>query len=318
MAVGKPIRLSRVIVNKSATKQPIADQSIIPITVLPDQIEEPTIQVKVTQLERDPNRVTILMSNYNCQDFIESAIESVINQTHQNWELLIIDDNSTDSSLSIICEIAKGEPRIRVFRNLENAGTYWSKNAALKHSTGAFITCLDSDDTDSLTKLEKQLRMFRLKPLIKCVRCKYERCALDQTDNRITVGYASAMFKAEVFDEIGYYDTTRFGADSEFFDRINRAYGKSAIQILDEVLQTGPVREDSLTSQVPYKHEARTQYINNFKQWHASTDKPYIGFPLDERPFLIHERMVVPALPLTNQVEVTSFSYPTCMSVIFP
>jgi glycosyltransferase involved in cell wall biosynthesis len=311
MAINKPVKLSRIVVSKPAITKQSVDQPLIPTTALPDQIELPAVQVKVptiinvTQLDRDPNRVTILMTCYNCEDYIGRAIESVINQTYKNWELLIIDDMSIDSSLSIICEFAKKDSRIRVFRNLENAGTYWSKNAVLKHSTGAFITCLDSDDIDSLVKLEKQVRMFRLKPLVKCVRCKYERLALDASENRITVGYASAMFRAEVFDKIGYYDTTRFGADSEFFDRINRVYGKRATQILDDILQTGPVREDSLTSQVPYRHEARTQYIDNFKQWHASTDQPYIGFPLDERPFPIHERMIVPNFPLTNQIKVT-------------
>ena len=99
--------------------------------------------------------VSIIMPNYNCAKYLPDTINSVLNQTYQNWELIFVDDCSTDNSLEII----KGynDPRIRVFQNEKNSGAAISRNYALREAKGRWMAFLDSDDLWEHEKLEKQL-----------------------------------------------------------------------------------------------------------------------------------------------------------------
>ena len=86
------------------------------------------------------------MPNYNCEKFIEETISSVLAQTYENWELLIVDDCSTDSSVEIIKNYCKNDDRIKLFINERNSGAASSRNWALREATGKWIAFLDSDD----------------------------------------------------------------------------------------------------------------------------------------------------------------------------
>lgn len=102
-------------------------------------------------------KVSIIMPNYNCEKFLEETINSVINQTYQNWELLIVDDCSTDKSVEIIKGYCNKDDRIKLFINEKNSGAAASRNWALREATGKWIAFLDSDDLWLSEKLEKQL-----------------------------------------------------------------------------------------------------------------------------------------------------------------
>ena len=67
-------------------------------------------------------KVSIIMPNYNCERFIEETVNSVINQTYQNWELLIVDDCSTDNSVEIIKKCCNSDARIKLFINEKTVG----------------------------------------------------------------------------------------------------------------------------------------------------------------------------------------------------
>lgn len=102
-------------------------------------------------------KVSIIMPNYNCEKFIEETINSVLSQTYNNWELLIVDDCSTDKSVEIIKKFCEQDERIKLFINEKNSGAAASRNWALREASGKWIAFLDSDDLWLPEKLEKQL-----------------------------------------------------------------------------------------------------------------------------------------------------------------
>ena len=105
--------------------------------------------------------VSIVMPAYNSEPFIEESIRSVQSQTYGDWELLIVDDCSTDKTISIANEIACGDSRIHVFQNKQNSGAAYSRNRALREAKGDWIAFLDSDDLWDKEKLAKQLSFMR-------------------------------------------------------------------------------------------------------------------------------------------------------------
>lgn len=102
--------------------------------------------------------VSIIMPSYNSEKFIKDSIESVLNQTYPFWELIIVDDCSSDKTVGIIRSFNDG--RIRLFINEHNSGAALSRNKALREAKGKWIAFLDSDDIWLPTKLEEQLKFM--------------------------------------------------------------------------------------------------------------------------------------------------------------
>lgn len=107
------------------------------------------------------NLVSIITPNYNCKRFIAQTIESVLSQIYTNWEMLIVDDYSTDGSYEIALEYAAKDSRIKVIRNEKNSGAAISRNKAIELAQGEFVAFLDSDDLWLPDKLEKQIAFMR-------------------------------------------------------------------------------------------------------------------------------------------------------------
>lgn len=103
--------------------------------------------------------VSIIVPVYNVEKYIVETCESVLNQTYQNWELLLVEDGSRDHSAEIIEKFIaqKNENRIRLIRQPANAGAAEARNRGLEEAGGRFITYLDADDIWMPDKLERQL-----------------------------------------------------------------------------------------------------------------------------------------------------------------
>jgi teichuronic acid biosynthesis glycosyltransferase TuaG len=108
------------------------------------------------------NLVTIITPSYNSSQYISDTILSVIRQTYKNWEMIIVDDSSTDNSVQVVEKIISNETKISMIRLTKNVGSAQSRNTALEVSNGRFIAFLDSDDIWHPDKLEKQVE-FMLK-----------------------------------------------------------------------------------------------------------------------------------------------------------
>ena len=105
--------------------------------------------------------VSVILSTYNREKYIKRAIESALNQTYKNIELIIINDGSTDRTAEIISEFSKKDPRITILTNETNLGLAKSLNKGISQSRGKYIARLDDDDYWSEPrKLEKQVRFF--------------------------------------------------------------------------------------------------------------------------------------------------------------
>jgi teichuronic acid biosynthesis glycosyltransferase TuaG len=109
--------------------------------------------------------VSVIMPAHNNAPYIGLAIESVLNQSHKNWELLIVDDASSDGTLEAAEAHQAEDSRIKVFVMAENQGAAFCRNFATKKSKGDYIAFLDADDLWFPEKLERQLSFMKARDL---------------------------------------------------------------------------------------------------------------------------------------------------------
>lgn len=103
--------------------------------------------------------VSIITPSYNTADFIADTIKCVINQSYKNWEMIIVDDCSSDNTDEIVAEFS--DERIKYLKNEKNSGAAVSRNRALREAKGRWIAFLDSDDLWAFDKLEKQIAFMK-------------------------------------------------------------------------------------------------------------------------------------------------------------
>lgn len=153
---------------------------------------------KAEQQIQDYGLVSIIMPNYNSERFLHETINSVLDQTYKNWELLIVDDCSTDQSVPIIESYANSDPRIRLLLNDQNRGAAHSRNSAISQAKGKWIAFLDSDDVWVKEKLQTQLD-FMIKLHIYFCYSKYERIDEETVSLGKTVGGPKVIDKRKMF-----------------------------------------------------------------------------------------------------------------------
>ena len=105
--------------------------------------------------------VSIIMPVYNVEKFIAEAIESILDQTYTNFELIIVDDCSTDRTVSIINEYRKKDNRIVFLRNEKNLKICKTLNKAWKQAKGQYILRMDGDDISDVSRIEKMLNYIK-------------------------------------------------------------------------------------------------------------------------------------------------------------
>ena len=230
--------------------------------------------------------VSIIIPSYNTRDYICNAVESALNQTYDNIEILIVDDNSQDDTLEVLKKYLDN-PKIHIYKSPVNVGPYVLKNFMLDRMRGSYFTVLDSDDIDEPTKIAKQVGQFKKNTNIKCVTCLYSR-----QGGKTSLGWPAMMYSREVFENIGYYDSVRFAADSEFYYRFKKYYGADKYEVhINEVLQKGSYRKDGITGIFPEGSNIRKKYVEAFTTWHRSSNLK-MPFNLEERPFEVPNEML--------------------------
>jgi len=176
-------------------------------------------------------KLLVIMPLYNKEKYVRDAIESVLQQTYKNWELVIIDDCSTDNSVKIVEEYTHLS-NITLLKNKENKGCYYSRNKGLdyfKDKEWDIFTIHDPDDVSDVTRFEKILEEFDenvlgIKPLY--IECDKDLNFKEVNGKYYHHGEGVAFFKRKVFDEIlGYYDNIRFSGDTDYWWRLE-AYCK--------------------------------------------------------------------------------------------
>jgi teichuronic acid biosynthesis glycosyltransferase TuaG len=104
--------------------------------------------------------VSVLIPSYNSALYLDESIESILNQTYANWELIITDDCSTDNSVEVAKKYSSKDERIKVVENKKNRGISGNMNEGLKHCKGKYIGILDADDWSYPYRLKEQVERY--------------------------------------------------------------------------------------------------------------------------------------------------------------
>ncbi len=159
--------------------------------------------------------VSIIMPLYNASQFIEASIQSILNQTFRDWELLITDDCSTDNSCEIVERYAAKDSRVKLFRLEQNSGAAVARNRSIEMSKGRYLAFCDSDDRWMSSKLQKQIE-WMIQRNIEVSYSSYIECDEKNINLGIMVAPPKVAFKDIVkCDYMGFltfiYDTKRIG-----------------------------------------------------------------------------------------------------------
>ena len=266
-----------------------------------------TRRFKALGEKHSDTKISVVMTAYNTGVLVENAVRSVLDQSHSNLELIVIDDASTDDTLERLKTLQKIDDRIRLFHSPTNHGTYWSKNYGIRQATGDFIATHDSDDTSGSKRLQMQLGALMERPKAAACTVRWRRIntqgeELDIDGRRERMAAISLMFRRSmVLEKTGYFDCVRISADTEFITRLEHVFGKHGVRHLRHHLYTGLLRDGSLTrgenSGFTWRSDGkqfrrelsgdRADYHQAFHKWHnafpGNEHTLKINFPQGER-----------------------------------
>lgn len=208
-------------------------------------------------------KFSILMINYNKANYIKEAINSVLNQTFQNWELIIIDDASTDDSLNRINAIK--DSRIKIFRNKTNLGIIKNRKKIIEYAKTNILGILDSDDALYKNAVEIMCKIHIIHPNIAFAYSQFIYC--DNKLNKKFIGYNRSISKKNSnlhYDSISHFFTFKKkcylnteGYDSNFKDG---AEDKDIIYKLEEI------GNGIFINKILYKYRILLNSISNEKE----------------------------------------------------
>jgi len=250
-------------------------------------------------------KVSVILPAFKAESGIRIAIESILSQSWQNLELVVVDDCSPDGTVETIMEYAEKDSRVKLLSTPKNSGPYTARNIAMKEASGEFITINDADDWSHEQKIETQVRHLMENDKIIANTSEHARLTEELTLYRrgtpgkyIFPNMSSIMFrKDEVLDKIGYWDSVRFAADGEFKRRLIKTFGQKAY--VD--LKSGPLSlprqsVSSLTGSSAFGYDGffmgvRKEYVEALEHHHNAATNLYYHFPQVARPFPVPEPM---------------------------
>jgi glycosyltransferase involved in cell wall biosynthesis len=168
--------------------------------------------------------VSIIITMYNSSKTIETCLLSMLNQSHKNIEIIVVDDESSDNSVELVENIMKNNHKVRLIKNKENRGTYYCKNLALQsiNKNTKYVAFQDSDDYSHKERIRKQIEILYLtNGKLSITLCR--------RDNILRFACISQVYDIEIFHKLGYFDNSRFGADSLYIQKFLKNYEKSQI-----------------------------------------------------------------------------------------
>lgn len=203
--------------------------------------------------------ISVIMSAYNEEAYIESSIKSILNQTEQDFEIILFDDCSTDATTSIV-ENMKDE-RIRLYKNAENCGLTRNLNKGLRLAQGKYIARMDGDDISLPERFEKQIEYFEKHPDVMLISCQTQNIGesslcwkLKESSEELKVrmlvrpvfAHPGFMMKRELLEKGFFYDEDfRTAQDYELASRVA---GEFQIGIVPEVLLYYRVHKKQISS----------------------------------------------------------------------
>jgi len=221
--------------------------------------------------------VTVIMSTFKPGRSFRTAVQSLINQTWQNLEILVIDDDSPAEYDALLAEVTELDPRIELIRMPANGGTYRIRNEGIGRSRGEIVTFQDSDDWAHPERIARQITPLLDQPDLMATHCRCVRVfpnlsTLNVGMNSFRRCAPSTMFrKHAVIAALGGYDQTRKEADNEFYERLSVVFGEDANLDLRDVMVLYQLTADSLSRdeyRFAWQHGTRASYIQARRYWH--------------------------------------------------
>ena len=208
------------------------------------------------------NLVSIIIPYFKKKDYILDAINSILNQTYQNFEIIIVYDDIDKSELSLIYKIQKVDKRIKVLINKKNLGAGLSRNYAIKNSNGKYIAFLDADDIWNVEKLKKQVNIMEQKNL-SITHTSYK--ILDKNNNHANirlaknldykkllkscdVGLSTVMIKKDLFSKKNKFSNLKTKEDYALWLLLTKA--GYIFYPIKEILTSWRISQNSLSSHV--------------------------------------------------------------------
>jgi hypothetical protein len=266
-----------------------------------------------TEKPQDRGLVTICISAHNSAATLPYAIDSILRQDYQNFELYVVDDASTDDTGEVAKSYAVDDKRVVPILNTRNRGTYWNRNLALSLARGEFFTVLDADDLCHPQRIPLQLEFLHQNPAVVGVFGHWFRL---ETGGRLTYrnswggvflheAVATLLIRREMVNSrIGFYDPVKIASDTEYLERIKRVFGKESIQQIRKPLSIALAHAKSLTASQDTGIDVyfglskpRRDYRDAWMQWHKSSAPEQLYIPMPNknysRPFPAPDEIVV-------------------------
>jgi len=205
--------------------------------------------------------VSIVTPSYNAEKYIDETIKSVLEQTYQNWEMLIVDDISTDRTLDVVKRYAGDDSRIKYFVLEEKGGASLARNKAIRESRGKYIAFLDADDVWKKDKLEKQVAFMErnkydfsyhnyeliddMSERLKVLRKAPQKISYMRALIGCSIGCLSAMYNADTVGRVQINRLDKRNDDALWFKILEKC---KVGYLLDENLALYRVGNTSLSS----------------------------------------------------------------------
>ncbi|MDM7459642.1 MAG: glycosyltransferase family 2 protein [Paracoccus sp. (in: a-proteobacteria)] len=298
---------------------------LAPYDINPIQLRNgPTI---LHRLHADPGRpvpdgplVTVIMPAYQAATSIEPAAASILGQSWQNLELIIVDDGSSDDTWQVAQRLAAQDSRVRTFRNHQNLGPYVSKNRALQQARGDYITGHDADDWAHPQRIERHMaKVIASHGRVKAGTGMMLRLSqgglfddiiqadpVHSPDGIRRRAFISCLFERQAMEEkIGFYDPVRFAGDGEMIERARKIFG-SGFKDFDIFSMLCLNLQTSLTNHPEFGlrtvsgiSDVRKEYNRRWRDWHQNTPVESLKMihPFGQRPFEAPAEILVTNLP---------------------
>ncbi len=252
------------------------------------------------------SKVSIIIPNYNYGIFIAKTLDSVLAQTFQEYEVIVIDDGSTDHSLKVIKSFSEKFDGKLVLLTQQNKGVYAARNLGLRHAQGEYIAFLDADDIWFPELLEESVNLLEANPDFHLVYSNTEYfdsktglakgLNFDERSGKIPVTgkcvdklftqgnfvpLMSVVMRRDVIDSVGYFDEKlRVAADYEFFMRVSSTF---PVAYTGKVLVRVRRHGNNLTNKSLLQAKANLRVIRNILRFDASLSTKLSKAELDQK-----------------------------------
>jgi glycosyltransferase involved in cell wall biosynthesis len=254
-------------------------------------------------------KVSIIIPAFNAEEVISTSINSLLNQSWKNLEIIVVDDASTDNSYAELVRLYSDIDCIKIIRNNRNKGAYATRNIGMSVAKGDFLTVMDADDWAHPQKIEKQITPLLLNRSLKGTVSHWVRCTEDLKFSKVRAGnswvhrnVSSLLIRKRVVTTLGGWDEVKVNADTEFYERCLAKFGQTSIkEVLPDIpLAFGRAHASSLTQSeethlVTQYGGVRKQYMAFARAWHKNNTDLNLSRNSTKRSFPVPPSMMLPS-----------------------